>query len=257
MMVALANRLNRLPLAPRLWAWRGHLGELGLYLGAYLVYLLSRGLVFPDPQVALDHAHQLMALELALGIFLEPGGQAWAIAHAPPLVILLNWVYIVTYWPVILGLALVLYRFRRRAYYYYRSVICINLALALLIFVLFPLAPPLMIPSHFVDTIQVYGPAFYGSEAMTPFYNRTAALPSLHFSWSLILGVLFYRSFKGWFKVLGLLYPALTFFAVIITGNHYILDAVAGGALAGVAFLLVAVGQRRREPRCYGRSRQG
>ena len=95
------------------------------------------------------------------------------------------------------------------------------------------------------NTIQALGPAFYGSSEMAHLYNSHAAMPSLHFSWTVILGVLFVRTFRGWFKALGLLYPVLTFFAITLTGNHFILDAVAGGLLAVAAFAVMELGVRR------------
>ena len=168
-------------------------------------------------------------------LFHEPAWQQWSIANIPPLVVLLNWVYIITYWPIILTVALLLYLTRRRAYGYYRNLIVAHLALALVIFALFPLAPPFKTP-WLVDTIQTYGPAFYGSPAMAGLYNTNAAMPSLHFSWTCIFGALFLRELKGWFKALGLAYPLLTLAAIIITGNHFILDALVGAALIGPAY---------------------
>ena len=90
-----------------------------------------------------------------------------------------------------------------------------------------------------LDTIQEFGPRFYGSEDMASLYNISAAMPSLHFSWTVILGVLFWNNLRGWRRALALLYPVLTFFAIVLTGNHFILDAVAGGALAALAFGVV------------------
>lgn len=238
-LVARVARRDQLP-------WLGHSLELALYLGAYLVYLLTRGLIFPDPQVALDNADRIISAEQALGIFREPGWQAWIIAQAPALAAVFNWVYILTYFPLVLGLGLILYLFRRPTYGYYRAVIVINLALALLIFMLFPLAPPYLASADVVDTIQTFGPTFYGGPGMDSLYNSVAAMPSLHFSWSVIFGALFFRTLRGWFKVLGLLYPVLTFFAITLTGNHYILDALAGGVLAGVAFAVMELGLRGR-----------
>ncbi len=55
----------------------------------------------------------------------------------------------------------------------------------------------------------------------------------------MILGVLFWRSFPGGYRFIGLLYPFLTFFAIVLTGNHFILDAIAGGVLAGLSFGVV------------------
>lgn len=230
--------------------YRTHLLELALMLGAYLVYLGSRGLVFPDLEAkGLENAQRIVSAEMWLGVFWEPAWQTWVLERAEWLVLFFNGVYIFTYWPIIGLVGLTLYLFSRPKYYYYRTVVVINLALALMIFAVFPVTSPFNVAEHFQhpasNTIQALGPAFYGSSDMAHLYNSHAAMPSLHFSWTVILGVLFVRTLRGWFKALGLLYPALTFFAITLTGNHFILDAVAGGVLAVAAFAVMELGIRR------------
>ncbi len=177
-----------------------------------------------------------------MGFLWEPGWQTWAVEHVNGIVVFLNWAYIITYWPVILALALLLFIFNRRRYYFYRTVVLFNFIGALFIFMLFPVASPFAIPSvGLVDTIQTYGPTFYGTPEMSSYYNISAAMPSLHFSWTVILGVLLWRTLPGRVRFLGLLYPVLTFFSIVITGNHFILDAAGGGLLAVVSFGLVAL----------------
>ena len=234
--------------ARAVWGRRSLLVELGLYLGGYLVYLFSRGLFYGDTRaVGIGNGERIAALQDRLGFLWEPGWQAWAIDNVQGLVVFLNWAYIVTYWPVILGLAAFLFWRDRRRYYYYRTVILLNLGAALVVFAAFPVASPFAIPTvSLADTIQVFGPRFYGTETMAQFYNNTAAMPSLHFSWTVILGVFWWRTLPGWLKAAGLVYPAMTFLAITITGNHFILDAVAGGALAGLAFGAAGVWRRRR-----------
>lgn len=218
--------------------WRSHAAELCLYVGLYLVYLLSRGLVFEGDRQALANAETVISLESSVGILVEPAIQHWALAHIQPLVVFLNWAYVATYWPVILALGLYLYLARPSLYARYRTLIAVHLALALLLFVTFPLAPPFR-TGLLVDTIQVYGPGFYGSDAMAVFYNTNAAMPSLHFSWTCILAWLFLREGKGWCRYLGIGYPLLTLASIVVTGNHYLVDAVAGVALVGLAVGLV------------------
>ena len=233
-MASIVLRLSRVFPASTPSGWRGHSAELALYLGFYLVYLLTRGLVFDGEGQALANADGIIALERGMGLFIEPAVQEWTISNAQPLAVLLNWVYIVTYWPVILGAALALYMTRRETYFRYRSLIVVNLVLALILFVLFPLAPPFN-TVYLVDTIQLYGPTFYGSPAMAHIYNTNAAMPSLHFSWTCILAWLLLNEVKGWHRYLGIGYPMLTLTAIVVTGNHYILDALVGLALVGVA----------------------
>ncbi|NQW24384.1 MAG: phosphatase PAP2 family protein [SAR202 cluster bacterium] len=224
-----------------IWAKCAGLIEIALYIGAYLVYLATKGLVHADFQaVGLDNGDKIVSLQKDLGFLWEPGWQSWAVENAKSLVVTMNWVYIVTYWPVIMLVALVLFINNRQDYYFYRTVVFVNLAGALLTFMVFPAASPFAIPGvGLLNTIQEYGPTFYGSEDMASFYNISAAMPSLHFSWTVILGVLFWRTLRGPCRALALLYPVLTFAAIVLTGNHFILDAVAGGALAAGAFVIV------------------
>ena len=242
-MPPISSRIARVPPAPTARTWRNDALEIALYVGVYLFYLLTRGLVFSGDAVGLANAERIIALEQSLGLFREPAWQQWVLANNQPLAIFLNWVYIITYWPIILGVALFLYLTRRPTYYRYRNLIMVHLAFALVLFLLVPLAPPFK-TVYLVDTIQLFGPTFYGSPAMAEFYNTNAAMPSLHFSWTCIFGWLFLRELKGWYKVLGLAYPLLTFGSIIITGNHFILDAVVGAALIGPAYGVVELVRR-------------
>jgi hypothetical protein len=240
-----------------LGTWKGHLLELALILGAYAVYLLTRGLVFSDLDAkGLENAGRVISLEKSMGIFWEPGWQSWTLDNAKWIATFLNWVYIVTYWPVIMAMGLVLYTTDRPRYHYVRSVVLTTLVFALLVFMLFPVASPFNMTEYFVNTIQELGPSIYGGPEMGTFYNASAAMPSLHFSWTVILGAVIVRSFGGWIRFLGMMYPVLTFFAITITGNHFIVDAMAGGALSVFAVGLMELGDRcQLLPR--GRSRLG
>ena len=227
--------------------WLPHLWEIGTLLGGYFVYMYTRALVFSDFQsTALLNARRVIELEKNLGFFWEPGWQSWAIASAKSLVIFFNWAYIVTFWPIILTSAVILYFTNRNRYKYYRNVVLLSFVIALLGFMLFPLAPPRMIAEHFVDTIKAFGPSGYASREFANYYNAFAAMPSLHFAWTLMFGIIFLRTNNRLVKVFGVVYPALTLFAITITGNHYIIDAVGGGLLILASFLTMELGFRRR-----------
>ena len=224
-----------------------HAGEVGLLVGAYFAYMYTRKLALTDFEtIAVENAKRIISLERSLGFFWEPEWQAWAIASAKGMVVFFNWAYIVTFWPIVLTTAFILYVVNRRRYIYYRSVVLLSFAFALLGFMLFPLAPPRMLADQFVDTIKVFGPAFYASREFANFYNPYAAMPSLHFSWTLMLGVLFLRSPSIWLKILGVVYPALTLVAITVTANHYIMDAIGGGLLIGASFIAMELVVRRR-----------
>lgn len=244
-MTGLLDAVSQFPLVRVLLPFKAHVLELSLVAGAYLVYVFTRGLIFSDAgRAGLENAGRIIAAEKTLGFFWEPTWQSWVLTHVKGLAALLNWTYIFTYWPIIVVAGIALYVVNRPKYYYYRSVVVINLLFALTIFMVFPVTSPFNVTEYFVNTIQELGPTFYGSPEMASFYNAHAAMPSLHFSWTVILGVLFVRTFKGWFKITGVLYPMITFLAITITGNHFIVDAIAGGVLAAASFAVMELGFR-------------
>jgi len=224
-----------------------HMRELAIVAGAYWAYMYSRALVFDDfGATAITNARTVISFEKSLGLFWEPEWQAWAINSAKSLVIFFNWAYIITFWPILLTTGFILYLVNRQRYRYYRNLVLISFIVALLGFMLFPLAPPRMMAEHFVDTIKAFGPTFYASRELVNYYNPYAAMPSLHFSWTIMFGILFIRTPGKWFKLAGVLYPTLTLLAITITANHYIMDAIGGLILIILAFAVVELGFKRR-----------
>ena len=61
-----------------------------------------------------------------------------------------------------------------------------------------------------------------------------------------MFGIIFLRTNNRLIKVFGVIYPTLTLFAITITGNHYIMDAIGGGLLIIASFLTMEIGIRRR-----------
>ena len=220
-----------------------HARELAIILGAYFVYLAVRKLIGINfESVALDNAARLISFERDAGFFWESGWHQWAIDSGKWLVVLFNWIYIVTFFPIVLTVALIFYIVDRDKYFYYRSVILLSFAFALVIFMVFPLAPPRMMEGYgFVDTFKVFGPGWYAGREMATYYNAYAAMPSLHFAWTVIFGVLFFRQ-GGWhFRLLGILYPTMTLLAITVTANHYLLDAFVGGVMMALTYAVYEV----------------
>lgn len=221
-----------------------HMREVALVVGAYFAYMFTRKLIFTDVSVAFDNAERVVALEKNLGLFWEPVWQEWAMNTAGGLVLFFNWLYIFTFFPIVATTAIILYVVDRGRYRYFRNVVLISFVVALIIFMLFPLAPPRMLPG-INDTIEMFGPAFYASRELAAYYNAFAAMPSLHFAWTLIFGFMFMQFRWIPLKILGLLYPTVTLFAITITGNHYFLDAAAGGVVMVSSLTLMFLIQRQ------------
>ena len=81
----------------------------------------------------------------------------------------------------------------------------------------------------FVDTAKVFGPASYGgSSPYKGFANQFAAMPSLHFGWALVIAWAVLIATTSRWRYLVILHPVITLAAIVLTANHYWLDAAAG-----------------------------
>ena len=214
--------------------------EIGLVLGAYFVYMFIRKFLIPNIEaMSFENAVKVVDFEMAVGIFKEAAWQAWVLDNAKGVAIFMNWAYVLTFGPLIGASAVLFYVFDRKKYLYYRNVVFISFVLALLGFALYPLAPPRFIPEYgIIDSIRNLGPAWwvghswYGSRDTAVYFNVFAAMPSLHFGWTVMFGIMFLGTRSKLLKAFGVLYPTLTFFAIVLTGNHYMVDAFGGAAVA-------------------------
>jgi hypothetical protein len=233
-----------------LLSWRPgkrQLVELGaevLLMGTTLpLYYLVRGFTHERVALAFDHAADLIDLEKRLGIFWEVDLQELVLSH-DWLVDVLNSLYLYGHQTVILAVALWLFFQHRPQYLQMRNAFLISGAIGLVVYALYPVAPPrFMTEFGFEDT--VFGQ--YGvSRVANPFFfrNEYAAVPSLHFGWNLLAAVAVWLASKNVaLRSVAVLIPLVTLAAIVLTANHYILDAVAG-LLAVAAGMAAAVALR-------------
>ena len=167
--------------------WRTAVREVAFITAAALLYTLVRGLTDERVPVAFANADAVISFERDLGIFVEPGLQA-AVLEAEFVVDVVNAVYI-GYWPIVVG-ALVWVLLRHPGHYpLYRNAVLTSAAVSLVIFALYPLAPPRFLPEHgFVDTIAANSPGYRDFNA-SALVNEYAAMPSLHLGWVLLVSI--------------------------------------------------------------------
>lgn len=127
----------------------------------------------------------------------------------------------------------------------WRNILAVLTILALAGFAWYPLMPPRLMPSSygFVDTAARYGGmGIFDKGSMKDVENLYAAMPSLHIGWSTwSAAALFPAVNRRWVKALVCIDPLLTFFAIVVTANHWVLDAVAGLLWLGTAYLIVTL----------------
>jgi hypothetical protein len=239
-------RLRRVPLLPflrRVLTRPNLLLELLLIRVTYAAYQQVRlaatgGSNSAGRATAEEHGRQILDLEQWLHIDIEH----WA-NHA---VVKVDWLrnffdfyYESFHFVVPLSVLAVLYWRRPGDYRWARASLGFTTLLALVGFWLYPLAPPRLMPGlGVIDTVhgvQDFSKPDYGT--LTALTNQYAAMPSLHFGWSLWCGVVIaIIAPRWWMKGLGLLHPLFTVSAIVATGNHWVLDAAGGAAVVAGGF---------------------
>lgn len=232
----------------RLRWWR----EALYVLAFYVVYSYIRNR-FGSASVGIEHAFNnaktVIAIERAVGLYHEESLQDLFLDNR----------LFMQFWNVFYGtfhflvtIFAMVFTYRRfpARYQLWRNTLAFTTGLALIGFSLFPLMPPRLLDScgpfgacasyGFTDSLAAFGGLWsFDSGAMEKVSNQFAAMPSLHFAWSMWCFLVLYRSVRSPVaKVLVAAYPWLTLFAIMVTANHFWLDAVGGALILAVGFLL-------------------
>jgi membrane-associated phospholipid phosphatase len=227
--------------------WSDLMRQIALFVGAFLLYDLVRGLVHSGNSYTykpFGDAMQIIDFERAVHIFIEPSVQAWT-QNIHWLMNAADWVYLNGHFLVTLGALTWIYLRRNQGFYFVRNVLMVSMALALVGYWLYPTAPPRLMPEWgFTDSVSQFmtgstGYTDYG--AAGAFVNGYAAVPSIHVCFALIVGVSMARLLtRRWAKILWCLYPLLVTFVVVATANHYLTDVFLGALTAALATVLAA-----------------
>ena len=218
--------------------------EILAILAFYAVYSAIRNANGSHPIHAFDDAKHIVSIEHHLGIFHEETIQRWAL-HFKPLIITSNYFYGSLHFIVTIGVTIWLFRRYSNDYPRYRNTLAITTALALIGFTVFPLMPPRLLHLYhyqtgFVDTLQRYPtPWSFDSGPAARVSNQYAAMPSVHIAWSTWCALaLVPRLKRTGARVLAALYPVITLTVIVVTANHYFLDAVGGLAILSIGWFL-------------------
>lgn len=192
-------------------------------------------------RAALAHGQGVLDLERSLQIDPERALDRWVAAHHT-LGVLLSYYYDNAHFVVTLGLLGFLWWRRADVYRQLRNALVAANVIAFAVFWLYPVAPPRMLPG-FVDVVaasHTLGSWHTGSLASAA--NQYAAMPSLHIAWAVWCTIAVWRiCARAWARALAVLYPFVTAFAVLSTGNHYVLDVLGGLATIACAAALASL----------------
>jgi PAP2 superfamily len=206
--------------------------EITLGLAVYALYLVVARLVLRrDGRArARRNAERIVALEARMGMHVEPALQR-ALLRYPRLVHGLNVGYGLFNVTLTVGWLVLLYRRRDGSYHRFRRTCLLTHVGAQPAFYLLPTAPPRVLDG-FVDTLSEVSGLDLEHPLLLRFYNPVAAMPSLHVAFAVVTGAeIAERTDSVLVKSVARAYAPLVATVVAGTGNHYVLDAVAGAAL--------------------------
>ena len=211
--------------------------EAALGLGAYAVYLAVRAVVVNERgrRRAEANARRVVELERRLGLDLEPRIQELFL-HRAGLLTVLNVSYVALNVVLTVGWLMLLFTRRDPEFHRLRRAAVLSLLGACPVFLYFPCAPPRTLEG-FVDTV---GDVLdIDSGAVVYVYNPLAAMPSIHLAFAVVTGAGLRQTARSpTVRALALAYPPAVFGTVVATANHYVLDGIAGSALAALALRL-------------------
>ncbi|HSI80424.1 MAG TPA: phosphatase PAP2 family protein [Solirubrobacterales bacterium] len=219
-----------------------------LFFLAYNGYQLVRGISEGREAVAFANAERLVEIQQGLGAFFEPSFQQ-ALVEYDWLINLANFLYMNTHFVVTTAFLVWLYLFRNDHFYFVRNMFMVAMGLALIGYALYPTAPPRLMPElGFTDTIHTLTGVAQDAGTVSLLVNQYAAVPSMHIAFALMIAVPGMRlAGHPLTRALWSVYPLLVFFVIVVTANHFWLDAAAGAAVACFAAAAATQLARARE----------
>jgi membrane-associated phospholipid phosphatase len=130
-------------------------------------------------------------------------------------------------------------------------------ALGVVSYVVYPAAPPWLASQRgvvgTVDRLSSPGWDYLHLDAVGRLIvsgqqgsNPVAAMPSLHAATAMLVALFFWPLVSTVWRAVLLVYAVLMAFSLVYTGEHYVVDVVAGWVTAGAALAVAAAVRRRR-----------
>ncbi len=212
---------------------------------AALIYYLVRGAVSDRADEAFQRARAILDLEQRLRLDWEAAIHD-TILHSDALIDLANGTYFWGHMPLLIVVALWLWRADRASWRIFRTALLVSAAIGMISYYLFPTAPPRLMPElGYIDTLAARSAPAYQAQEVGLFVNPYAALPSLHVGWALLAGLALWRTSQHhWTRLLALAIPLSQSWAVVATANHWTIDAFAGIAICTLAWLFALLFSR-------------
>ena len=204
----------------------------------------------------LFHAREVPQIKIEAAIFGRPIPTVWLqehLWHGPGDLRwwdYATWFIYLTHFFATLIVAAVLWRWAHDRFVRFATMVCVLSLAGFATYVLFPAVPPWLAARHgsigsanrTIAIVWHHVPiAHFGSlfEKGQTYANNVAAMPSLHAAFSLLIVLYVWRLVPRWWRPLLALYPPAMAFSLVYTGEHYVVDCVAGWAYAVATFVAV------------------
>jgi membrane-associated phospholipid phosphatase len=219
-----------------------------------VLFLYDRMRGFADG--LLFHARELPQIRFETALFGTPAptvrlqSHFWHGAHHLHWWDYATWFIYVSHFFATLVVASVLWTWAHDRFARFATMVC-TLALAgFATYVLYPAVPPWLAAQHgnlgesnrLIGIIWTEVPlAHFGSlfEKGQHYANNVAAMPSLHAGFALLITLYLWRLVPRWARVPLALYPIAMSLALVYSGEHYVVDCIAGWVYAVVSFAAV------------------
>jgi PAP2 superfamily len=209
--------------------------EAATLLSLYGVYEVVRGGGHATLGVARRHTDAIVSLEQHLHLYGERAVQH-AVRSLPALPAVLGAAYLLLHFAGTLGFLFWTYKRRRESFPFIRNTLIAATAIALVVYVVYPAAPPRLAGLGFADTVSSGAHVNLSSNLLGSLYNPFAAVPSLHFGYALLVGIgVATLARRRAVRITGAIYPLVMLFVIVGTGNHFFFDALAGAAVLAAA----------------------
>ena len=221
---------------PRLTATATFTQETALVLALFALWQYAGSFSVMGPGGALARSRWIWHLERVLHLPSETSVQRLFLPH-PLIVQAFNLYYDGLHFPVLIA-GLIWLFVRHRARYARMRTTLVAFTGACLLIALVPVAPPrMLLGTGLVDTAVLYHQSVYQTRAgFDP--DQLSAMPSVHVGWAILVAIMVISSARSRWRWLALLYPAMTTLAVVVTANHFWLDAVVAGLVLALVLLV-------------------
>jgi membrane-associated phospholipid phosphatase len=209
-------------------------------------------------RVAREHAIRLLAVERFFGLDFERGVQALGL-RADWFAAFWNVWYGTVHFVAPVVVLVVLWRAAPARYVRMRNTLLITFGLGVVLFMVFPLMPPRLMPPGYgyVDSGEQYfhidsslrsqlgGDDKPTTSDFAQGANDFAAMPSMHVTWSTWVALALWPLVRRrWKRALLVAYPLSILLCVLVTGNHWFLDAVGAWLVLAASYRLALAIER-------------